>query len=122
MTDGAFSQSGGTCTTFASITDGLSNTLLVGEKHVPLKHFREGPLDGSFYNGDNFLGHSRPAGPDYPLAQSQTELSPVFGSYHTTVVQFAFCDGSVRPLSRSISPVTLGLLAGRDDGEPANDY
>jgi prepilin-type processing-associated H-X9-DG protein len=122
MSDGAFSQSGGTCVTFAAITDGLSNTLLVGEKHVPLKHFREGPLDGSLYNGDNFLSHSRPAGPDYPLAQTHTEISPVFGSYHTSVVQFAFCDGSVRPLPRGISPVTLGLLANRDDDQPIPDY
>jgi hypothetical protein len=123
MTDGAFSQSGGTCgETFASITDGLSNTLLVGEKHVPMKYFRQGPLDSSFYNGDNYLSHSRPAGPDYPLAQSVNELSPVFGSYHTAVVQFAFCDGSVRPLPRSISPVTLGLLAARDDDQPIPDY
>src|SRR5947207_1824346 len=97
-TDGAFLQSGGACETFAAITDGLSNTLLVGEKHVPMQHFRQGPLDGSFYNGDNFLGHARPAGKDYPLAQSVNELSPVFGSYHTAVVQFAFCEGSVRPL------------------------
>jgi len=107
---------------FANITDGLSNTLLVGEKHVPQNHFREGPLDNSFYNGDYFLSHSRPAGPDYPLAQTRTEMSPVFGSYHTAVVQFGFCDGGVRPLFRSISPVTLGLLASINDGQPIPDY
>jgi len=106
---------------FADITDGLSNTLLVGEKHVPLGHFGEGPLDSSFYNGDYFLSHSRPAGPDYPLAQTLTEITPVFGSYHTVSVQFGFCDGSVRPLPRPISPVTLGLLASINDGQPIPD-
>jgi len=108
--------------TFAEITDGLSNTLLVGEKHVPLGYFGQGPLDNSFYNGDYFLSHSRPAGPDYPLAQTLTEISPVFGSYHTSVVQFAFCDGHVRQLVRTISPETLGLLASINDGQPIPDY
>jgi len=120
-TNGAFLQSGG-CVKFADITDGLSQTLLVGEKHVAQGHFGEGPLDSSFYNGDYFLSHSRPAGVDYPLAQTRTELSPVFGSYHRTVVQFAFCDGSVHGLPRGISPYTLGLLASINDGEGIPEY
>ncbi len=121
-TDGTYPQSGGQCVRFTDITDGLSNTLLVGEKHVIWKHFGEGPLDNSAYNGDYFLSHARPAGPDYPLAQSWTDYRPVFGSYHTAVVQFGFCDGGVRPLFRSIDPKTLGLLASRDDGQPIPDY
>jgi hypothetical protein len=107
---------------FEEITDGLSNTLLVGEKHVPLKTFGQGPLDSSAYNGEYFLSHARPAGPNYPLAQTRTEMSPVFGSYHTAVVQFGFCDGGVRPLPRSINPTTLGLLAVRNDGQVIPDY
>src|SRR5262245_9965201 len=40
-------------TRFAVITDGLSQTLLVGEKHVRLRMFgREDNGDGSIYNGD----------------------------------------------------------------------
>ncbi len=115
--DGAVLQSGGVGVRFADITDGLSNTLLVGEKHVALNHFREGPLDNSAYNGDYYLSHARPAGIDYPLAQTNTEMSPRFGSYHTSVVQFGFCDGSVRGLPRSIPPSILQLLASRNDGE-----
>jgi Protein of unknown function (DUF1559) len=121
-TDGTSLQCGGMGVRFTDITDGLSNTLLVGEKHVPSNQFGQGPLDDSAYNGDYFLGHARPAGPDYPLAQTRTELSPVFGSYHTAVVQFGFCDGGVRSLLRSIDPKTLGLLASRNDGQPIPDY
>jgi hypothetical protein len=121
-TDGVFLQSGGQGVRLEQITDGLSNTLLVGEKHVPLKLLRQGPLDNCAYNGDYFLSHTRPAGPDYPLAQSLDEFSPVFGSYHTAVVQFGFCDGSVRPLPRAIDPTVLGLLASRDDGQPTPDF
>ncbi len=122
--DGTFSQSGGSAcnTRFDDITDGLSHTLLVGEKHVPRGHFGEGPLDNSFYNGDYYLSHARPAGPDYPLAQTQTEISPVFGSYHTAVVQFGFCDGHVTGLFRTIDPATLGLLAAINDGNPVPDF
>src|SRR5262249_16439484 len=114
-TDGTYLQSGGSCVRFSDITDGLSNTLLVGEKHVPLNYFGPGPLDTSLYNGAYSPSHARAAGPDYPLAQSLTELKAVFGSYHTAVVQFGFCDGSVRPLPRSINPTVLGLLASRND-------
>jgi hypothetical protein len=121
-TDGAYLQSGGQSVRFEQITDGLSNTLLVGEKHVPLKQLRQGPLDNSAYNGDYFLSHARAAGPDYPLAQSLDEFSPVFGSSHISVVQFGFCDGSVRPLPRTIDPKVLGLLASRDDGQPTPDF
>jgi hypothetical protein len=87
-----------------------------------MHHFREGPLDNSAYNGDYFLSHARPAGVDYPLAQTRTEMSPVFGSYHISVVQFGFCDGSVRGLPRSINSYTLQLLASRNDGESIPDY
>jgi hypothetical protein len=121
-TDGAFLQSGGMGIRFAEIIDGLSNTLMVGEKHVALHHFREGMLDNSAYNGDTFLSHARPAGIDFPLAQTRTETSPVFGSYHISVVQFAFCDGRVQGLPRSINPKILQLLASRDDGEAIPDY
>jgi hypothetical protein len=123
VSDGAILQSGDLGVRFADITDGLSSTLLVGEKHVPLRHFGEGPLDNSAYNGDYFLSHARPAGIDFPLAQTNTEISPVFGSYHTNVVQFGFCDGSARGLRRTIPPKILQLLASRNDGMPIpGDY
>jgi hypothetical protein len=122
ITDGTSLQCGGYGVRFAEITDGLSNTLLVGEKHVPINTFGQGPLDNSAYNGDYWLSHARPAGPDYPLAQTLKEMSPAFGSYHIAAVQFAFCDGSVHPLPRSIDPKILGLLACKDDGLTIPDY
>ena len=107
---------------FADILDGLSNTIVVGEKHVPLGKFGVGWWDCSMYNGDYYVCSSRAAGPEYPLAKTMTELSWAFGSYHPDIVQFAFGDGHVRSINVNIDPHTLGLLANRNDGEPVPDY
>ena len=55
---------------FQRITDGLSKTLLVGEKHIPY-----GNLDaqGSLYNGDNQNNCARVAGRHAPLAGDPTD-------------------------------------------------
>jgi hypothetical protein len=107
---------------FEEFTDGLSNTLLAGEKHVPRGNFGQGWLDNSTYNGDYPQSFTRAAGPEFRLAQSPTEMSWSFGSYHLGIVHFTFADGSVRPLPLSIDPTVLGLLSTRNDGQPVPDY
>jgi prepilin-type processing-associated H-X9-DG protein len=107
---------------FADITDGLSNTLMVGEKHVPFNHFQTYPWDCNLYDGHNPICSTRTAGPGFPLARSLSDPGVVFGSYHPGICQFAFCDGSVQAQPNSIDPVVLGLLAKRNDGEPIPGY
>jgi prepilin-type N-terminal cleavage/methylation domain-containing protein/prepilin-type processing-associated H-X9-DG protein len=115
-------------TNFASITDGTSNTFLAGEKHVPRGMFGRAKVgDSSLYNGVWTTYSGRVAGIEDPLAQSPDDVTPSvggnaffarkFGSYHTGVVQFVFCDGSVKPIKTSIDPVNLRRLAVRNDGE-----
>jgi prepilin-type N-terminal cleavage/methylation domain-containing protein len=105
------------------ITDGLSNTLLIGEKHVPLGHFGEGPGDCCIYDGDTCkdgdhgLGSTRGAGFFFPLAQSVRDPKWGFGSYHPCICQFVFADGSVHALSTGIAPLTLQYLADIHDGQ-----
>src|SRR5262249_26286528 len=106
---------------FADITDGLSNTLFVGEKHVPLTQFGKWETDFTIYNADGCWAISRSAGPAVPLSVDITDAafnpSNQFGSYHPGVVQFAFGDGRVQALRTSIPGTVLGLLANRADGQ-----
>ena len=118
-------------TTFRSITDGLSNTFFIGEKHARLGHWGENTPnninatdgDSSVYNGDHPWVASRAAGPSNLLARSPDEaFHSQFGSYHPGVCQFVFGDGSVRALGVGTSGTTLSLLARRADGQPIPDF
>jgi prepilin-type N-terminal cleavage/methylation domain-containing protein len=104
----------------AMITDGLSNVLFAGEKHVPRDQF--GQIDGgdnSVYNGDHGWTVFRSGGPEFPLAKSPGESNGGnFGSYHPGVCQFVLGDGRVVPLANAIDLVTLARLCHRFDGEP----
>jgi prepilin-type processing-associated H-X9-DG protein len=111
----------GSSVRFGDVTDGLSSTLMVGEKHVPRGMDATYPFDCGLWDGHNPLCSTRGAGPDFPLANS-ADTGWKFGSRHPNVCQFVFCDGSVHPLTKTINPVTLGLLAQRDDGQVIPDY
>ena len=109
---------------FASIFDGLSNTLFVGEKHVPptgMTHGRRG--DSSTYNSDNLAVSARIVGPGYPLVRDPEWddypdwFTLYFGSYHPGICHFVFGDGHVRGLSVDSSTTVLGYMATKADEE-----
>jgi prepilin-type N-terminal cleavage/methylation domain-containing protein/prepilin-type processing-associated H-X9-DG protein len=116
--------------TFNRITDGLSKTLMVGEKHIPINELAR---QGSVYNGDNQYNCARVAGPEAPLARSPLDrtlckdvpgrcqlcVCDNFGSWHHGTVQFVFADGHVSAISISTSVNVMALLAIRDDGKDA---
>jgi prepilin-type N-terminal cleavage/methylation domain-containing protein/prepilin-type processing-associated H-X9-DG protein len=113
---------------FADMIDGMSHTLMVGEKHVNIDNFGVGWLDCSLYNGDYDICSCRSAGKfwmnpqHYGLARSPKEFSALFGSYHPGVCQFAFVDGSVQTIPVGIDVNVLSLLADRMDGQVIPDY
>ncbi len=138
---GGVSSSGGVIqkwssnTRLVAVSDGLSNTFMVGEKHVPPVLFGiacKAPADknhgdGSVYNGDWPESIMRSAGPGYFLARTFNEFYGVagtrnFGSWHTGVCQFVLCDGSVQAIRVSISESILALLAMRADGTPIPNF
>jgi prepilin-type N-terminal cleavage/methylation domain-containing protein len=118
-------------TSLASITDGTSNTFLIGEKHVPRDTINSDIGDASIYNGDHHRTLGRCAGPGtaaaggfvFDLGKGPTDKAGgteryqrIFGSYHSGICLFVFCDGSVHSLSNNTPPRTLQLLAARNDG------
>jgi prepilin-type N-terminal cleavage/methylation domain-containing protein len=121
-------------TGIASIADGTSNTFLIGEKHVRPDRFGLSTEDRAYYSGQSYVTAQRSAGctsfdantgqckggirplarfPDY----SGSNWQSIFGSYHSAVCQFVFCDGSVHAISVDIDPSNLRRLAVRDDGQ-----
>jgi hypothetical protein len=94
---------------------GLSATLLIGDKHVPLAELgRATAGDGSLYNGQHAASSARVAGPGHGLASSVTDpFNTNFGSGHRDLCQFVLADGSVRSFDISISEMVLGQLARR---------
>jgi Protein of unknown function (DUF1559) len=103
-------------TTLSSLKRGLSNTILLGEKHVPTGAFGQASSgDGSLYNGANPASFSRIGGPGYGLAPSPTApFNQNFGSSHPGLCQFLMADISVRPMSNEISEEVLGKLIQRE--------
>jgi prepilin-type N-terminal cleavage/methylation domain-containing protein len=105
------------------LSDGTTNTVLVGEKHVPQGQEGYWPTDCNTYDAHNIECSSRAAGPGFPLASAPTDPRWLFGSRHTGVTQFAFADGGVRKVRNTVSEYVLGQLAHRSDGlVPPSDY
>ncbi len=117
---------------FDQLTDGLSKTLLVGERHIP---YGGQDVQGSLYNGDNQNNCARVAGRYAPLANSPADRALCrtvgtcvncscdnFGSWHGGVCQFVFCDGHVSALAVNINTTVLDHLATRADGQVVTDY
>lgn len=109
----------------ADVTDGTSNTLLIGETHVPRGEENQTPYNGPAYFGRHLTNFSRIGGPGVPLAHNRDDQRAnlySFGSSHAGFVQFALADGSVRGVSTSISTRVLGHLANRCDGETVGEF
>ena len=104
------------------ITDGTSNTFVIGEKYVRLSSYGNNE-DTALYNGDRPDPTLRVAGPRFPLARTPTEAyNRQYGGIHPGISQFLFLDGTVRPISTVTSGTILGLLANREDGKPLPEF
>jgi prepilin-type processing-associated H-X9-DG protein len=107
---------------FTEITDGNSNTVMVGEKHIPPGSFGnpDPAFDGPAYNGDKQHSH-RSLGSLRPMARDPNELpSSRFGSWHQGVCNFVFADGSVKSVRVSIDVSTQTAIATRNGNETVN--
>jgi prepilin-type N-terminal cleavage/methylation domain-containing protein/prepilin-type processing-associated H-X9-DG protein len=111
--------------TLSAITDGTSTTLLFGErsrKHLRVTSSSEA-LGGwawcnSFAQEDNTMNTSDKIEGDHTPPLTDHSLD-VFGSQHAggDMANFAFADGSVRSISKSIDLVNFQKLSTRASGE-----
>ncbi|QDT00472.1 DUF1559 domain-containing protein [Adhaeretor mobilis] len=108
------------------ITDGLSHTFALGDRHVPrnldsqegLEHHDAG--DTAFFAADN--PHAVLAGVKDGLAASANENSnEKFGSEHPGIVQFVYLDGHVNAIPVDADIETLKRLAAFGDGQVVGD-
>jgi hypothetical protein len=92
-------------------TDGLSNTILVGEKAMDPRGYNTG---GWYWNEPVFSGGSGGTARWGTAILSDGEgsaFAPNWGSAHTAAAMFVFGDGSVRPLRFGLpGNVVLALL------------
>ncbi len=118
----------------ADITDGLSNTLLLGEKYMRADWYEIANEDGDDqsayvgydYDVNRWTGiHTTPpstSAPEGTLAGIPLQDIPGveqvlnFGSPHSTGCNFVFCDGSGRPISYAINAEVYRRLGNRKDG------
>ena len=104
------------------VTDGLSMTYALGEKHLPpppttgdegLYHLRQG--DTAIFAGDARHTVVRRSSAGFPNGNDD-DYPGKFGSDHPGVSHFAFLDGSVHGVSHDTAIETLTMLAAIGDG------
>ena len=109
-------------TKIADITDGTSNTFLLGEKYLMSDHYYDGTEATD--DGTPFQGHGadvdKHASANRPPLQDRAGYAYyyAFGSAHDSGVCMSLCDGSVRWINYSIDTTTYSRLGSRNDGQP----
>ncbi|MGL6193524.1 MAG: DUF1559 domain-containing protein, partial [Thermoguttaceae bacterium] len=125
---------------FSFWSDGTSNQLLIGEKHVPANALGQTTDAGAVWDGGylvyweghigmawgRFIGRNfavMARGPNDPrVAPGKYQGNGVdwadcgFGSAHTSVCNFVLGDGSVHGITTTVSPTVLHQLACTNDG------
>jgi prepilin-type N-terminal cleavage/methylation domain-containing protein/prepilin-type processing-associated H-X9-DG protein len=99
------------------VADGLTHTLLIGEKHVVRRAYfggRELGYDQSMYTG---ISSDLRRVTDLPPAQDDDFVRWLrFGSAHSGGCQYLFCDGSVRTVSYGVNADVHRGWGNRGDG------
>ena len=111
----------------SQVTDGLSKTFAVGERHIPpvdpswppeLVHCKQG--DAAFFPADNPWTQFRDT--FRGLADGPDDRSDrKFGSRHPGVTQFVFLDGHVEPIENTFEPSVLRWYCLIADGNDPTD-
>jgi prepilin-type N-terminal cleavage/methylation domain-containing protein len=109
------------------IEDGLSTTVLAGEKRMNKAAFGVSFDDNEAYctsgwNGDYevYRTAGQPAR-DFVGSPTDKTAQTVFGSSHSTIFTAVFCDGSVRSVRHSVNAATWRAACTRNGKESVSD-
>jgi prepilin-type processing-associated H-X9-DG protein len=107
--------------TFASIRDGTTNTIMLGEKRLNRFYLGEPQSDDNIgytsgFDNETVRTTLLPPLPDY-RDSNQTNGQDRFGSSHPGLFNVLFADGSVRALFYRIDPTIFSYLGNMDDGQ-----
>lgn len=126
---------------FGDVTDGLSNTIFIGESQTAPNFSKDGNAMDFWYigspqadpcqcnNSNNGTEFTEACGSTYERLNLRKQnpaatgylMEMVFGSYHTGGAMMAMGDGSVRFLAETIDLPTLRGLGSRNGGEVVNN-
>jgi prepilin-type processing-associated H-X9-DG protein len=114
------------CEKISAITDGTSNTLAVGERHIKSNILERGTLwscTSVYFNMGTAVPESRTLLVDYSRCHEidpdrENECKRGWGSYHPTGLNFLRCDGSVRMLPKTIDMEIFCQAAAIADDAP----
>ena len=110
----------------AQITDGLSKTMVIGDRHIPpaiagagvMEHYDQG--DTAIFVSDT--PHTLFRDTSRGLASSPRDTNnKKFGSLHPGVTQFVMCDGHVEALNNNLDIDVLLKYAAIGDGDDPSD-
>jgi prepilin-type N-terminal cleavage/methylation domain-containing protein len=109
--------------TLTDITDGTSNTPMVGEKQLDLSALNQFPCDdnNAYTDGwdwDIVRWGNQPPAPDFRGPNACGHF--VFGSSHVAGTNIVFCDGAVRFVKYSVAQPVWQAACVRNDGVPFN--
>ena len=97
----------------ADVTDGSSNTIIMGESIYPQGVWSQATTAVVRTNIDRTINK--------PIIITVNGVSTTFWTYwaskHPSAVNFAFCDGSVRPVTSMINKLVLIKMCTRNGGE-----
>lgn len=118
------------------ITDGTSNTLMIGEREAKSNSARRDGIwvgtNGSKANYFDSIGHGyaiAPTGSSNSGNRARTRINYdggssniAYSSFHKGGAQFVLADGSVRFLSENLNTGTFRWLGQRDDGRVLGEF
>jgi hypothetical protein len=111
----------------ATITDGTSSTLFIGERSTRTRQVRGTFWANSFnlYSLSGAYAQSAALLPDYDacgrIANDIAQCKYGWGSFHPGMLHFAYGDGSVRPVQMNIDMRIFTFLATVGNGETTSE-